>query len=143
MSSSPPPTEAVVPLAEERLNVGRREVETGRVRITTRVDDHQFLVRDELRHDDVTIERVALDRPVESIPPVRQEGDVTIVSVVEEVLVVEKRLVLKEELHIRRRTRVEAFEQPVTLRRQRAVVDHLPGSGDTLSTDNKPKGERR
>lgn len=143
MSSVPPSTTTVVPLAEERLNVGRREVETGRVRITTRVDDHQFLVRDELRHDDVTIERVAVDQPVDAIPPVREADGVTIVPIVEEVLVVEKRLVLKEELHICRRTSVEAFEQPVTLRRQRAVVDRLPAAGAPSSNDTNPQGERR
>lgn len=43
-------------------------------------------------------------------PEIRTEGDVTIVPVLEEVLVVEKRLVLKEELHIRRRVAAETVE---------------------------------
>ena len=51
--------------------------------------------------------------------------DVTVVPVLEEVLVVEKRLVLKEELHIRRRIETEAVEVPVTLRKQRAVIERL------------------
>jgi stress response protein YsnF len=46
-----------------------------------------------------------MGRIVETAPEIRTEGDVTILPVVEEVLVVEKRLVLKEELHIRRRVR--------------------------------------
>ena len=45
--------------------------------------------------------------------------------VVEEVVVVEKRLVLKEEIHIRRTAQTEAVEVPVTLRKQRAVVERL------------------
>ena len=49
----------------------------------------------------------------------------TIVPVFEEVLVVEKRLVLKEELHLRKCTSVEAVEAPVTLRKQTARVERL------------------
>jgi stress response protein YsnF len=45
--------------------------------------------------------------------------------VLEEILVVEKRLVLKEELHIRRRATTETAEVPVTLRKQRVVVERI------------------
>jgi stress response protein YsnF len=54
---------------------------------------------------------------------VRTEGETTIIPVVEEVLVVEKRLVLKEEIHIRRLISKDDVEVPVTVRRQRAVVE--------------------
>jgi stress response protein YsnF len=37
--------------------------------------------------------------------------------------VVEKRLVLKEELHIRRRVEQETIEVPITLRKQRAIIE--------------------
>ena len=77
----------------------------------------------------VDVTRVPIDRIVETAPDVRTEGDVTIVSVVEEVLVVEKRLVVKEELHIRRRTVSETVEMPVTLRRQRAVIERTDEEG--------------
>jgi stress response protein YsnF len=62
---------------------------------------------------------------------VRTEGDVTILPVVEEVLVVETRLLLKEEIHVRRTATRETVEIPVTLRRQRAVVERVdPVTGD-------------
>jgi stress response protein YsnF len=76
---------------------------------------------------------VPVDRVVETAPETRTEGDVTIVPVLEEVLVVEKRLVLKEELHIRRRVETETAEVPVTLRKQRAIVERL--APDTPSSD--------
>jgi stress response protein YsnF len=60
---------------------------------------------------------------VETAPEIRTKGDLTIVPVLEEVLLVEKRLVLKEELHIRRTIHTEVVEVPVTLRKQRAVVE--------------------
>jgi stress response protein YsnF len=66
-----------------------------------------------------------VDRVVSEAPAVRTEGDVTIVPVLEEVLFVEKRLVLKEELHIRRTATTETVEVPVTLRRQRAVIERV------------------
>jgi stress response protein YsnF len=51
---------------------------------------------------------------------------VLVIPVLEEVLVVEKRLVLREELRIRRTSASEAVEVPVTLRRQHAEIDRLP-----------------
>jgi stress response protein YsnF len=70
-----------------------------------------------------------VDRVVSEAPGVRTEGGVTIVPVLEEVLFVEKRLVLKEELHIRRTATTETVELPVTLRKQRAVIERVePGA---------------
>jgi stress response protein YsnF len=43
--------------------------------------------------------------------------------VVEEILVVEKRLVLREEIHVRQTATTETVELPVTLRKQHAVID--------------------
>jgi stress response protein YsnF len=60
---------------------------------------------------------------VTDIPAVRQEGDVTIYPVLEEVLVVEKRLVLKEEVHVRRVVTQTEVSQPVMLRRQYADIE--------------------
>ena len=116
-------SEEVIPLVEETASVGKRQVVTGRVRVQTVTDTVEELARADLQTETVEVTRVPVDRVVETAPEIRTEGDVTIVPVLEEVLVVEKRLVLKEELHIRRRVANEAVEVPVTLRRQRAVVE--------------------
>lgn len=65
-------------------------------------------------------------RQVEATPAVREEGDVTIYPVMEERLVVEKRLFLKEELRVTRTVRLEPFEQEVVLRSMTADVERLP-----------------
>jgi stress response protein YsnF len=70
-----------------------------------------------------------VNREITTAPEVRTENGVTIVPVIEEVLVVEKRLVLKEELHIRRQTRTEEVEVPVELRKERVEVERMPGEG--------------
>lgn len=115
--------EGILPLVEEEAHVGKRERVTGRIRVHTTTDEREELVRTTLDEEVVEVERVAVDRTVDEVPEIRTEGDVTIIPVVEEVLVVEKRLVLKEEVHVRRRRSSETLAVPVTLRRQSAVVE--------------------
>ena len=129
MATDPSQPETSIPLVEEEAHVGKRTRTTGRVHIRTEVDELEQLVAAELMQETVEVERVPVDRIVDAAPPVRTEGDVTIVPVLEEVLVVEKRLVLKEELRIRRSRRQETEEIPVRLRKQRAVVERSDEEG--------------
>ena len=115
--------EEVIPLVEETATVDTRQVITGRVRVQTITDTIEELAQAEVLQEIVEVTRVPIDQVVETAPEIRTEGDVTIVPMLEEVLVVEKRLVLKEELHIRRRVGTETIEVPVTLRKQRAIVE--------------------
>ena len=55
-----------------------------------------------LWREEVEVTRVPMQRVVDGPVPVREENDTTIISVVEEVLVVEKRWMLREEIHIRK-----------------------------------------
>ena len=128
MTRTPDPEiqEERIALVEEEARIDKREVVTGRVRIRTRVEEAEETVRGTLDEEVVEVERVPVDRIVDAAPAVRQDGDVTIIPVMEEVLVVEKRLVLKEELHVRRRRTQESVEVPVTLRRERVEVERLP-----------------
>ena len=110
-------------LVDERLVVSKREVESGRLLVQVNVDERQEIVAQQLARDEVEVEHVPRNVPVTEIPHVRLEGSTTIVPVVEEVLVVEKRLMLVEEIHIRRRSHVEQHETSVTLRSERATVE--------------------
>ena len=100
-------------------------METGRVRIHKVVHEREELVDEPLLHEEVSIERVPIHRFVDEAMPIRYEGDTMIVSLLEEVPVVEKRLMLKEELRIT--TRRSEVHQPVrvTLRSEEATVEHL------------------
>ena len=126
-------TADVVPIVEEELRVSKRQVVKGRVRVRTVVDTVEEVAREELRSETIEVTRVPIDREVTEAPAVRTEGDVTIVPVLEEVLVVEKRLVLKEELHLRRKVETETFEAPITLRKQRVEVDRVDEDNQPLS----------
>jgi uncharacterized protein (TIGR02271 family) len=115
----------VVPVMVEELEIKKHQVETGRVRISKVVHEREEVVDEPLRREEVSIARVPINRFVDEAIPVRYEGATMIVSLLEEVLVVEKRLMLKEELRITRR-QVEAHKPVrVTLRREEATVEHI------------------
>ena len=116
-------SEEVIPLVEEMPTIEKRQVVTGRVRVQTVTDTVEELAHANVQRETLEVIRVPIDKVVETAPEIRTEGDVTVVPVLEEVLVVVKRLVLKEELHIRRRVDTESVEVPVTLRKQRAIVE--------------------
>ena len=113
----------VLPIVEETATLSKRDVVTGRVKVHTRTGTQEELVSAALERTDVSVTRVPVDREIEEAPPIRTQGDVTIIPVVEEILVVEKRLVLREEIHIRQTATTETVEVPVSLRKQEAVID--------------------
>jgi len=133
-----PVAQEIVPVVEESAIVGKRQVVTGHVRVRTVTDTVEELAHASVQREDIEVTRVPIDRVVETAPEIRTEGDVTIVPVLEEVLVVEKRLVLKEELHIRRRVAAETVEVPVTLRKQRAIVERLAPDIPDPDPEEKP-----
>ena len=109
----------------EDLNMQTRQVETGAVRLTKTVHKCEELLDEPLWKEEVEVKRVAVNRVMEVLLSIRHTGDTITVSVFEEVLVVEKRLMLKEELHIAKR-RVEIHKpQHVTLRSGEATVEHI------------------
>lgn len=69
-----------------------------------------------LNGEEVEVERVPRDEVVTTARQVRHDGEVTVVPIFEEVLFVEKRLVLREEVRIRRKTVATPIEEAVTLR---------------------------
>jgi uncharacterized protein (TIGR02271 family) len=118
--------ELVVPLYAEELLVSKRLVPTNRVQVSRVTQQHEQLVDELLARERVAIDRTVLDKPVDSIPTVREEGDTIIVPIVEEVLVVERRLILKEEVRIRRLHEEERHQERVTLRKQEAIIERFP-----------------
>jgi uncharacterized protein (TIGR02271 family) len=118
--------ETVIPVYEEELSVAKRVVETARVQVSRVTHSHQHMVDELLKQEKVEVERVPVNQTIEAMPSIRQEGDVTIIPVVEEVLKVERCLVLKEEVRIRRIQQTERYQEQITLRRQEALVSRIP-----------------
>lgn len=111
-----------IELVEEQLHVGKRERTTGTIRVQTRVAEEHVLLSDTLRQQRIEVERVAMNRPIETAPDIRDEGDTVVIPVVEERLVVEKRLFLVEEVRLRRVASDARIEIPATRRVMHADV---------------------
>jgi uncharacterized protein (TIGR02271 family) len=126
----------VIALAEEEVRLDKRMVTTGKVRVRTIVDVETELAKATLDGETVDITRVPIDRIVDQAPGIRVEDNVTIIPVLEEILIVEKRLVLKEEVHIRKLATTEDVEIPVELRKQHAVIERLPADEDDTNTSS-------
>jgi stress response protein YsnF len=121
-----------IPVIEEQAHVSTRVVETERVRVRLVPETEAVAIREQLTREHVEVVRVPIDREVGEAPAIRTEGDVTIVPVTEERLIIEKRLFLVEELHLRRRATMHEVAMPETLRRTRVEVsrDDLSNQGD-------------
>jgi uncharacterized protein (TIGR02271 family) len=137
------PTETVLPLLAEELEVSKRRVETGRVQIARVTHEREQLIDELLERETVEIHRTPIGRQVDAMPAIREEGDVIVIPIVEEVLVVERRLVLKEEVRITRVRTTERHQESVTLRHQEAVVTRLPveppAAGDSPAAGAEPQ----
>jgi len=115
----------IIPVVEEQAVVSKHKKLTEGVRVRTVVNEAQEVIDEPLATEDVEVERTPLDRWVDAPVPVRHDGDTTIVTLVEEVVVVEKRLRATEEIRITKRRSVRHEPQQVTLRREEVVVERL------------------
>jgi len=129
-----------VPVIEEELEVGKRRVEGDRVSVRTIPRERTEVVEQPLESMEVEIERIAIDRETDTAPEIRNDGDTMIIPIVEERLVVEKRLFLREEVHVRRRRVVTQFRQNVTLRSQEVVVERREAALDRDRTETPQEG---
>jgi stress response protein YsnF len=126
----------VIPVIEESVKVQTHVRETGTVEIRKAVQERTETVDQLLHAEEVEIERVAINRIVEEPLPIRHEGDTTIIPLLAEVLVIEKRLVLREEVHIRKLRKEVHDPQEVLLREERVEIVRKPGSGQDLRQDD-------
>ena len=127
----------VMPVIAETLDVQKHKVETGGVRIRKIVHEREEIVDEPLMREEVQVKRVPINQVVDAPVPVRHVGNTMIISLLEEVLVVEKRLMLKEELHITK-GEVETYKpQRITLRTEEAVVERV---GETPQPERDARG---
>jgi stress response protein YsnF len=129
-----------VPVYAEEALVEKHVVDTGRgVRIHKIVAEHPSQIDETLMHDEVQVSHVPVDRIValDQAPATRYEGDTLVVPVLEEVLVVERRLRIKEELRITRTRREERHVETVVLRQEQVSVQRFDEAGDRPSTSSE------
>lgn len=120
----------VVPVLAEELAIDRRVVTTGVVRVEKRVHEREELVDTAVTREHVQVDRVPVGQFVDAPPAIRHEGETLVIPVLEEVLVVEKRLRLKEEIRVTRQRVTEPAPERVVLRFEEVVVERLPVQGN-------------
>jgi uncharacterized protein (TIGR02271 family) len=135
--------ETVLPLLAEEVAVSKQVVETGRIQVTRVTHEREQLIDELLKHETVEIDRTPIGRQIDTMPAVREEGDTVVIPIVEEVLVIERRLLLKEEVRVRRVRSTERHQESVTLRHHEAVVTRLPveppAAGEHPEASAKPQ----
>lgn len=112
----------VIPVIQEQVTFDKQVVETGQVRILKRVIEHEELVDVPLFREQVDVERVPVNQFVDAAPQVRQEGDTMIIPVVQEQIFYQKRLLLVEELRVKKQLIEEHKPQPVTLLKEEIEI---------------------
>jgi len=117
--------QVVVPLHAEEVSVAKKRVVTGQVKVGTITRESEQLVEELLEQEHVEVERTAIGKQVDKAPPVREEGDTLIIPILEEIVVVERRLLLKEEIRVRRTREKQPYQERVVVRKQEAVITRL------------------
>ena len=115
----------VIKVIEEQIQVDKQVVETGRVVVSKVVHEEEQIVTTSPMHEEISMERVPMNQYVEMPPAIRYEGDMTIIPVVKEVVVTEKRLMLVEEIRITKRRITTDDIQRVMLRREEVTVQRV------------------
>ena len=122
MSSDDKPS-VVIPVAREEASVTRERVETGVVNVRKVVRERVEVIDEPMLHDEVHIEHVTINREVAAPEPPREEGDVLVIPVYEEVVTVHRQWILKEEVRLRRREVQTRHREEVVLREEQALVE--------------------
>jgi uncharacterized protein (TIGR02271 family) len=125
-----------IPVTEERLEVGKRQIDLGEIRVHKTVEEVEEVQRGPLNREEVEIERVRVNRRVTVPEERRQEGDWLVIPVMEEVVVVEKQLIVTEEIRIRKYLVTEDRELRETVRREHASIDDTRAPTPRTPTSN-------
>jgi uncharacterized protein (TIGR02271 family) len=109
---------------QEQVNIDKKIVESGKVVIHKKVHKEDKDVEVPVSHEEVEIKKVTVNKYVTEAPDVRYEGNTTIIPVIKEVAVIEKKLLLVEEIHVIKHVVEKTEEHVVPLRKEEIQVEH-------------------
>jgi uncharacterized protein (TIGR02271 family) len=122
-------------VVEEELQVGKREVERGGVRVESRVEEKPVTEQVQLREERVHVERHPVDRPVTDADKAFREGTLEVTERAEEPVVAKTARVVEEVVVGKQ---VEEHTETVrdTVRRTDVDVQEV-NSQESIRTDRK------
>jgi uncharacterized protein (TIGR02271 family) len=123
-----------IPVVEEELSVGKRQVEHGTTRVHSRVEEHPIEESVRLREEKVIVERHPVDRPATEADLRASEETIEITETVEEP-VVSKRARVVEEVTIRKEAQERTDTVRDTVRRKDVDVEPIGASQATDPRD--------
>ena len=122
-----------IPVIKEKVDVGKKTIEKGRVKISKTVKEESEIIDVPITSEQVHIERVSVNRIIESAPePVRYEGNTMIIPVLQEVTVIEKKLLLVEEIHVTKTSVTTKETKEIRLRKEEINIER----GDNKNVKN-------
>jgi stress response protein YsnF len=128
-----------VAAVREELEICVKSTETGAVRVHTVVHEDMHPVSVSLRSEEVTIERIAVNRAFDRKDVPWQEGDTLIVPVYEYVPVVRMQLMLKEEVRLTITESVEQTFQHIPLHTEELVIERRNGTDGEWQREDTPQ----
>jgi uncharacterized protein (TIGR02271 family) len=131
--------EAELELREERLTARKQMEQVGEVDFRKEIEEVPGRLEVEAHREEVHVEHVPVDKVVREKVDPWEEGDTLVVPVYEEQLVVVKRLVMREQIRIRRVGTTEIRLVEDTLRRERLRIVERGTSGQVR--ERYPAGE--
>jgi uncharacterized protein (TIGR02271 family) len=134
--TTPPEGDTTIPIIEEELHVGKREVEKGGVNVRTRIVERPVEERINLREEHVHVERTPVNRPAtEADLNTTQERNIEITEHAE-VPVIDKEARVVEEVSIEKE--VEEHDETIrdTVRSTDVDVDNLDPDDPRLDPDD-------
>ena len=131
-----------IPIIEEQINVGKRTVERGAVRVRSYVIETPVEEQVRLRDETVTVERRPVDRPAGDIPPDAFRERTIEVTETDEEPVVEKAARIREEVVIRKEAEERAQTISDTVRRTEVEIDDARSGADRPLDKDRMSGDR-
>ncbi len=112
-----------IPVLEEQLKISKEVIETAHVLLSKTVNENVESFEIPLKEDQIIVNRVPKNELVDTMPAAsRYEGDVMIIPVLKEVAVIEKRIMLVEEIHVSKKQIERTETTEVTLRKEEVKV---------------------
>lgn len=129
--------ETTFAIVAEQLVVDIEKRETGTVRVRKTEYEETQDIPVTLRTESVNVERIVINRQVDTEFEPRQEGDTLVIPVFEYQPVVEMRLMLKEEVRITRTVTAETAVRQMKVRREKLLIERREGTtGEWVERDS-------
>lgn len=127
--------EDVLQVVEEDMTVGKKLLERSRVRVNKRVETYEEIVDVPIVHERFRVEHIPINQVIEGDVPIeRDEGEIHIIPIIEEIVTTEARLWFREEVYISKQRRYDTLSSEVTLRRELAEFERVSYDESQLAT---------